>query len=79
MQNCCEEKSMRLIFLLLALLTLLPLVAAQPAPIQQALLQQQAAWNHHDLEAFMAGYWNSPQLTFFGMKKTSGWQTTLEG
>ncbi len=66
---------MRIIFLLLALLA--PL-AAQDSPIQQVLQQQQAAWNHHDLEAFMSGYWNSPELTFFGTKRTSGWQATLE-
>ena len=69
----------RLVVILVALAALLAPVAAQEAAIQQVLLQQQAAWNHHDLEAFMAGYWNSPQLTFFGMKKTSGWQATLEG
>jgi ketosteroid isomerase-like protein len=57
------------------LLALLAPLAAQESPVQQVLQQQQAAWNHHDLEAFMSGYWNSPELTFFG---TSGWQATLE-
>jgi ketosteroid isomerase-like protein len=66
---------MRNILLLLALLA--PL-AAQVAPVQQVLQQQQAAWNRRDLEAFMSGYWNSPELTFFGAEKTSGWQATLE-
>jgi beta-aspartyl-peptidase (threonine type) len=66
---------MRIIFLLFLLLT--PL-AAQESPVQQVLEQQQAAWNHHDLEAFMAGYWNSPELTFFGAKRASGWQATLD-
>src|SRR6266481_4842357 len=66
---------MRIIFLLLALLA--PL-AAQETSIQQVLQQQQAAWNRHDLEAFMSGYWNSAELTFFGTHKTSGWQPTLE-
>jgi len=66
---------MRIILLLLALLA--PL-AAQVAPVQQVLQQQQSAWNRGDLEAFMSGYWNSPELTFFGTKKTSGWQATLE-
>ena len=43
------------------------------------LLTQQDAWNHHDLEAFMAGYWNSPDLTFFsGAKESNGWQATLD-
>ena len=66
---------MRMILLLFALLS--PL-AAQESDILQVLQQQQAAWNKHDLDAFMAGYWNSPNLTFFGTKKTSGWQSTLD-
>ena len=36
------------------------------------------AWNHHDLEGFMAGYWKSPELTFFsGATETQGWEPTL--
>ena len=66
---------MRIIFLLLALSV--PLTA-QSSPILQVLNQQQADWNRHDLQAFMSGYWNSPSLTFFGAKKTSGWQATLD-
>jgi ketosteroid isomerase-like protein len=47
--------------------------------IENVLHQQVEAWNRHDLEAFMAGYWNSPDLIFFsGALKTSGWQSTLE-
>lgn len=65
---------MRIIFLLLALLA--P-VAAQDSPLH-VLQQQQAAWNHHDLESFMSGYWNSPDLTFFSTQRTSGWQATLD-
>ena len=34
------------------------------AAIEQVLHTQQDAWNHHDLDAFMAGYWNSADLTF---------------
>jgi len=49
------------------------------AAVEQVLHIQQDAWNRHDLEAFMAGYWNSPDLTFFsGAKETSGWQATLD-
>ena len=49
------------------------------AAVQQVLVRQVEAWNHHDLEGFMAGYWNSPRLTFFSDgTKTSGWQSTLE-
>ena len=47
--------------------------------IRKAMDDQQAAWNRHDLEAFMAGYWNSPELTFFsGAKETKGWQAALD-
>jgi beta-aspartyl-peptidase (threonine type) len=49
------------------------------AAVEQVLHTQQEAWNHHDLDTFMAGYWNSPDLTFFsGAKQTSGWQATLD-
>ena len=47
--------------------------------VEQVLHTQQEAWNRHDLDAFMAGYWNSPELTFFsGAKQTNGWQATLD-
>jgi uncharacterized protein (TIGR02246 family) len=47
--------------------------------IRQVMQSQVDAWNRHDLEGFMAGYWNSPSLTFFsGAKQTAGWQATLE-
>jgi ketosteroid isomerase-like protein len=47
--------------------------------VENVLHRQQEAWNRHDLEAFMSGYWNSADLTFFsGADKTSGWQSTLE-
>jgi ketosteroid isomerase-like protein len=47
--------------------------------IEQVLRVQQAAWNRHDLEAFMAGYWNSPELTFFsGAKESDGWQAAID-
>jgi len=49
------------------------------AAVEQVLRIQQDAWNRHDLDAFMVGYWNSPELTFFsGAKETSGWQATLD-
>ena len=66
---------MRTLFLLFALIA--PLTA-QDSAIQKVLQQQQAAWNRHDLDGFMSGYWNSPQLTFFSTAKTSGWQATLD-
>jgi len=47
--------------------------------VESVLRVQQDAWNRHDLEGFMAGYWNSTELTFFsGAKQTGGWQATLD-
>ena len=49
------------------------------AAVEHVLVVQQDAWNRHDLEGFMAGYWNSPELTFFsGAKERSGWQATMD-
>lgn len=73
----------------LVLLLVLVLVAFAPtgytnstdpkSAVEQVLQTQQEAWNRHDLDAFMAGYWNSPDLTFFSdAKETSGWQATLD-
>jgi len=49
------------------------------AQVERVLRTQQGAWNRHDLEGFMAGYWNSPELTFFsGAKEKDGWQATID-
>lgn len=57
--------------LALALLALgVPALAGPPAPetaneaIEALLRAQQAAWNEGNLERFLEGYWNSPELTF---------------
>jgi beta-aspartyl-peptidase (threonine type) len=58
-----------------------PAPAGPPAEeaIRQVLDAQVAAWNRGDLEGFMAGYWSSPDLSFFSAgDKTRGWQATLE-
>jgi ketosteroid isomerase-like protein len=53
--------------------------AGQEAAIRKVVQSQVEAWNRHDLEAFMAGYCNSPDLTFFSRAtETQGWQSTLE-
>jgi ketosteroid isomerase-like protein len=53
--------------------------SAAKAAIENVLRTQQEAWNKHDLESFMAGYWNSTELTFFsGAKENHGWQATME-
>lgn len=74
---------MRYFILLIALnlVVLLPRAhAADPkSAIEHVLTAQQDAWNRQDLDAFMTGYWNSPDLTFFsGAKETSGWKATLD-
>jgi beta-aspartyl-peptidase (threonine type) len=49
------------------------------AAIQKVLDEQVVAWNKGDLKSFMAGYWNSPDLSFSsGKDKTRGWQATYE-
>jgi ketosteroid isomerase-like protein len=47
--------------------------------VTQVLGSQVKAWNNHDLEAFMKGYWKSPDLTFFsGANERHGWQETMD-
>lgn len=47
--------------------------------IRQVLERQAEAWNRHDLDEFMTGYWNSPDLTFFsGGNVSKGWQSALD-
>jgi ketosteroid isomerase-like protein len=72
-------------FALTAGLLCLFLSAAPAAPptdqdaVRQVLLDQQAAWNRGDLKGFMAGYWHSPDLTFFaGGTEKRGWDAAYE-
>lgn len=47
--------------------------------IEQVLNAQVEAWNNHDLEKFMQGYWHSPELTFFsGGQAFHGWDEALD-
>ena len=47
--------------------------------IGRVLDEQVAAWNRGDLDAFMDGYWRSPDLVFTsGGIVQRGWQTTLD-
>jgi L-asparaginase / beta-aspartyl-peptidase len=48
--------------------------AAQDADrraITKLLTDQQAAWNRGDIDAFVVGYWKSPELTFSGASGVS--------
>jgi beta-aspartyl-peptidase (threonine type) len=76
---------MRQVFGLLFLILICPVLLAQDAPekaaveVRSVLDKQVQAWNRKDLEAFMAGYWNSPDLTFFsGARPNQGWQSALD-
>ncbi len=56
---------------------------ATPSPEEQAIRKviddQVTAWNRGDLEGYLAGYWRSPEVTFFsGASETRGWQPTLD-
>ena len=47
--------------------------------IRLVMEQQEIAWNNHDLEGFMQGYWKSDSLKFYGNNGlTKGWQDTLD-
>jgi ketosteroid isomerase-like protein len=49
------------------------------AEVRAAWTAQVDAWNRGDLDAFMAGYWKSPDLVFFSNRtETRGWQQTLD-
>jgi ketosteroid isomerase-like protein len=44
------------------------------AAITQVLKNQQTSWNQGDVDAFLEGYWHSPNLTFSGASGTArGW------
>jgi len=71
------------IFSLTALSPILDSFPSTPAPSAKAAVQailddQQAAWNRGDINAFMKGYWNSPDLTFAGTSGiTRGWEPVM--
>ena len=46
--------------------------------ITAVLNAQQAAWNRGDVDAFLVGYWHSPELTFSGSNGVSrGWEGVM--
>src|SRR5271163_1999115 len=51
---------------------------ADSMSITRVLNAQQAAWNLGDVNAFLEGYWHSPELTFSGSSGVSrGWDGAL--
>jgi len=48
------------------------------ASIEAVLNAQQTAWNRGDVDAFVEGYWHSPELTFAGTSGiVRGWDGVL--
>jgi uncharacterized protein (TIGR02246 family) len=73
-----------LTILLLPLATRSPLLAGvdahdpDRAAIEAIFNTQQAAWNRGDVDAFMEGYWHSPEVTFSGTSGiVRGWDGVL--
>ena len=67
-------------------ITLQGLLSAQTSPeraadreaIATVLRAQQLAWNRADVDAFLEGYWHSPELTFSGSSGVArGWDAVL--
>ena len=51
---------------------------ADKAAITAVLDRQQKAWNRGDVDAFLLGYWHSPELTFSGSSGVSrGWDGVM--
>jgi len=48
------------------------------AEIRKVMDAQVAAWNAGDIDGFMRGYWNSPDLIFVSTTVTRGWQPTID-
>lgn len=51
---------------------------SDPSAIKQVLSDQQDAWNRGDIDTFMRGYKNSPEITFIGKSIAYGYQPILE-
>ncbi len=77
---------MKYLVSLLAILTATGAITAEekkPSPeetaIYKVLNDQVTAWNNGDLAAFMTGYCNSKDLTFYtGKDKYQGWDRTFD-
>jgi beta-aspartyl-peptidase (threonine type) len=47
--------------------------------VRSVLVRQVADWNKGDLDAFLAGYWNSPRVVFqSGGQRLDGWEAMRE-
>jgi len=53
--------------------------APDSAAITAVLNAQVAAWNHGDVDAFLEGYWRSPEVSFGGASGfTKGWDSVRD-
>lgn len=53
-------------------------IELEKSQILKVMQAQEEAWNNHDLEGFMKGYWKNDSLKFFGGRGlTYGWDNTL--
>lgn len=67
-----------LLFMALQPLSSAPDTDQDRAAITKILTTQQTAWNRGDVEAFLEGYWHSPDLTFSGSSGIArGWDAVL--
>ena len=71
--------------LLLLLMMFAPFAYAQhhhnpdKAAILQVIKKQQASWNNGNIDGFMEGYWNSPELRFLSKNGLRyGWQSVMD-
>ena len=76
-------KSLSLVFVLIMLLASAGLAQSKDektkTAIRKVMDEQAEAWNRGNIEGFMQGYWNSPELKFVsGDNVTKGWQPTLD-
>lgn len=56
-----------------------PSISDEETAIRAVLNTQVEAWNKGDLEGYMKGYWNSPDLIFIaGANESRGYQAALE-
>ena len=54
-------------------------MTAQQAAVKAVLIKQQEDWNKGDLQAFEAGYKNSPDIVFMGSTVRRGYAGMAEG
>lgn len=78
MRNRVLRRLLPLAFITVGLAQAAAIENRSKTAIERVLRMQQEAWNRHDLDAFMSGYWNSPELTFFsGANEHDGWNAAI--